>query len=136
MTALGGTFFYKEEKFTGQVYDTFDDQVSWIFEVRDGLQNGIEKTYHEGTDILEQITEYKDNMQFGVSKEFDEEGDLRSVSVVWNNGYLKTIFLDTTNIDKIDTSYDLNKIKYPEAILQLLKLSNDDLIKYDFNKHL
>ncbi|WP_298546281.1 hypothetical protein [uncultured Aquimarina sp.] len=62
MTDLGRTFFYGEEKFTGQVYDTFDDQVSWIFEVRDGLQNVIEKTYHEGTDILEQITEYKDNI--------------------------------------------------------------------------
>ncbi|WP_299248062.1 hypothetical protein [uncultured Aquimarina sp.] len=75
-------------------------------------------------------------MQFGVSKEFDEEGDLQSVSVVWNNRYLKTIFVNDKKVIKTDKLYDINKIIYPEKILNLLNLSNDDLIKYDFNKHL
>jgi len=131
-----GTFFYKEKKFTGKIYDTWGDEVSWIFDVENGLQNGIEKTYYEGTNVLEQIAEYKDNMQFGISKEFDETGELLSVSIVWNNSYLKTIFVNSSKVLKTDNFYDLDQKKYPEKILQYLNLSNDDLMIYDFNKNI
>ena len=127
-----GTFFYKGEKFTGKVYDTNNDKINWIFEVKDGLQNGLEETYHEGTTIIEQIAEYKDNMQFGISKEFNEDGSLNSISIVWNNKYLKTIFVKKSKVININESYDIEKIKYPEKILMLLNLSDDDLIQYNF----
>ena len=129
-----GVFFYKGEKFTGKVYDTFDERISWIFNVKDGVQSGVEESYYEGTDVLEQVAEYENNMQFGVSKEFSEDGDLQTISVVWNNAYLKTIFLENSKIIKKENSFDLNKITYPEKILVLLNLSNKDLINYKFNE--
>ncbi|MGD1841439.1 MAG: hypothetical protein ACFB0B_11165 [Thermonemataceae bacterium] len=131
-----GTFLYNGEKFTGEVYDTLDNKINWIFDVKNGLQNGIEKTYQEGSDVLEQITENKDNMQFGVSKEFDEKGNLQSVSVVWNNKFLKTIFLRGSKPIKKEESYDIYEGKYPEKIIRLLNLTDNDLIKYNFEGQL
>ncbi len=127
-----GTFFYNGEKFTGRVYDTYDDKISWVFDVKDGLQNGIDKVYYEGTNILEQISEYRDNMQFGISKEFNEEGKLQSVSVVWNNKYLKTIFLENSKVINQQDNFNTNKIKYPKEILRLLNMPNKNLIEYNF----
>lgn len=130
-----GTFFYKGEKFTGRVYDTYNEKISWIFDVKNGLQDGIEEVYYEGTNILEQISEFKDNAQFGISKEFDEEGKLQSVSVVWNNKYLKTIFLENSKVIKQQDDFDTGKSKYPQEILRLLNLPNKSLIDYSFQNH-
>jgi antitoxin component YwqK of YwqJK toxin-antitoxin module len=76
----GETIYYEDKNlsklFTGIIYDEYDGFKNWLFEVDKGLQNGIEKVFHEGTDILDQIVEYKDNLQFGISKEFDDQGEL------------------------------------------------------------
>lgn len=127
-----GTFYYNNEKFTGVVYDLWMNKINWTFEVKDGLQNGIEKTFYDGTDVLQQIVEYKDNFQNGISKEFNEKGALTSVSIMYNGAFLKTIFLEKSNIIKIENSYDSVKNKYPEKIIKLLNLGDVELVNYSF----
>ncbi len=127
-----GTFYYNNEKFTGVIYDLWMDKINWKFEVKDGLQDGIEKTFYDGTDVLQQIVEYKDNFQNGISKEFNEKGELTSVSIMHNGGFLKTIFLEKSKIIKIENSYDCIKNKYPEKIIKLLSLGDIELVNYSF----
>lgn len=126
-----GIFYYKNEKFTGIIYDLWMDKVNWIFEVKNGLQNGIEKKFYDGTNVLKQIEEYKDNLQNGISKEFNEDGALTSVSIILNGIVLKTIFLQNAVVKKIEYSNNLDSKKYPENINKLLKLSDLELINYN-----
>lgn len=127
-----GTFYYKNEKFDGIVYDTIGDKPYWIFSVKDGLQNGTEYTFYEKTDIIEQICEYRDNHQFGISKEFDEQGELQSVSIIYDNSYLKTIEIDDTKVDATLAYDGRYGDRLPSYLVSLLKLSTEDLINYEF----
>jgi antitoxin component YwqK of YwqJK toxin-antitoxin module len=128
-----GTFYYNNKKFTGVIYDLWMDKVNWIFEVKNGLQDGVEKTFYDGTNILQQIVEYNDNLQNGISKEFNEKGELTSVSVMFRGSVLKTIFLENSLVLKRENFYDSSdKDKYPEKINMLLNLSDAELINYIF----
>lgn len=127
-----GMIYHQGEKFNGVVYDTIDDLPYWIFCVKDGLQHGIEYTYYEGTDILEQICEYRNNFQYGVSKEYDDIGSLSSVSVILDNDILRVIEINKLDIKeshKYDGKYGT---KLPNEIALLLNLSIDGLIDYRF----
>jgi len=82
---------------------------------------------------LEQISEYKNNLKFGLSKEYDEDGNLTSVAVVWNNGYLKTIYIVNNKIAEIEIDEKrISNLSLPDRIKYLLLLNNEDLICYKF----
>jgi hypothetical protein len=127
-----GTFYYKNEKFNGIVYDTIDDLPYWIFSVKDGLQHGVEYTYYEGTDILEQICEYRNNFQYGISKEYDEIGNLSSISVILDNDILRIIEIDELGIEESRKDAGKYGTRLPDDIALLLNLSIEDLIDYSF----
>jgi hypothetical protein len=132
----GDTKYFTDKElsipFTGIVSDASNGHTNSIFELKEGLKDGIEKVFHEDSDLLEQVSEYKKNLQFGVSKEYDEQGELVHVSVVWNNKYLKTLTLSEQNVIERDEDYDLSQENYPERIVQLLKLTDHELIDYSF----
>ena len=128
-----GTFYYKNKKYDGVVYDIIDDKIYWIFEVKDGLQNGLEITYYEGTDVIHQKVEYKDNFQYGLSKEYNEQGELQFISIVYDNDYLEITQIEDGKFKKLET-YDKKRHEngLPSYIEYLLSLSNEELVNYEF----
>ena len=112
--------------YDGTVINKDGDIIIWKFEVRNGKRTGLEYIYYSNGKI-EQINECRGNLTFGVSKEFDQNGNLRSVSIVWNNGYLRTIHINNNKIEKID-NYKPTINRLPEKISYLFTLSNEELI--------
>ncbi|WP_295841668.1 hypothetical protein [uncultured Apibacter sp.] len=130
------TIYYLDKdliySYSGLVIDEDQGVVNWEFKVVDGKQNGIEKVFNSNGN-LEQISEYKNNLQFGLSKEYDEDGNLTSVAVVWNNGYLKTIYIVNNKIAEIEIDEKrISNLSLPDRIKYLLLLNNEDLICYKF----
>lgn len=130
------TIYYLDKdliySYSGLVIDEDQGVVNWEFKVVDGKQNGIEKVFYSNGN-LEQISEYKNNLQFGLSKEYDEDGNLTSVAVVWNNGYLKTIYIVNNKIAEIEIDEKrISNLSLPDRIKYLLLLNNEDLICYKF----
>ncbi|WP_295811868.1 hypothetical protein [uncultured Apibacter sp.] len=130
------TIYYLDKyliySYSGLVIDEDQGVVNWEFKVVDGKQNGMEKVFYSNGN-LEQISEYKNNLQFGLSKEYDEDGNLTSVAVVWNNGYLKTIYIVNNKIAEIEIDEKrISNLSLPDRIKYLLLLNNEDLICYKF----
>ena len=119
------------QPYTGWVIEIFQGKLSWEFQTKNGEQNGLEKVYNEDGS-LQQIDEYQNNFQYGISKEYNEKGELTSVAIVWNNGYLKTIYINGNEINKIDIDNRVENQNLPEKISYLFTLSNEELINYKF----
>jgi len=118
--------------YTGIVVDKSDNIVEWMFETVNGKQEGLEKTYFPNGK-LKQIAEYKNNLQYGVSKEYDQEGNMTSASIVWNNGYIKTLVINEGQVVSVDEKHFADNTKIPDRISYLLELSQKELINYQFD---
>lgn len=134
----GESLYYLDSNFSqpynGWAIEMFKGEINWEFEIKNGKQNGIEKVYENGH--LIQVDEYKDNLQYGVSKEYDKNGNLTSVSVVWNNDHIKTIYLKNNQIDEVILYREFNIQKtLPEYINKLCQLSEEELINYKFDSN-
>jgi len=95
--------------------------------VNNGLQHGIEKVFNEDTGKLEQISEYEGNFQSGLSIEYSDKENISSISIVWNNGYLKSLLLNNGKILEVEDDSDIVKHKYSKKIYNLLSLPNIEL---------
>lgn len=127
-------FLDKEFKkpFTGEIYVMFKHKIESEAEYKNGYKNGLEYIYY-ANENLQQINEYKGNVLFGISKEYDENENLISVSIVWNNSYIKVIEIRENQIDKVTFYEEARNIKIlPEYIKILLQLSEEELINYEF----
>lgn len=134
----GESIYYIDEQlkkpYTGILIETKAHKtVIWWSEYIDGFQNGVEKNY-DFDGILEQVSECKYNMHVGVSKEYDKLGHLTSVAIKWNNGYIRTIYLDSNKqiINKEDDQNWINNFPIPDDFKKLLNLTDEELIIYDF----
>ncbi|MET4083687.1 hypothetical protein ABIB40_003659 [Pedobacter sp. UYP30] len=130
----GETIYFVDKQmnnpFNGIAYEEYADLINSVFDVKNGKKDGIEKLFHENSKVLQQITEYRKNLQFGVSKEYDEHGKENSVSIIWNNEYLKILTLSNGSIVDREDNFDLRSIEYPSYILELLNLDDKALIVY------
>ncbi len=130
----GESIYYVDENcnkpYTGVIYDGNEKKIHRMFQVKDGVQDGVEKIFHEKRDSLQQICDYKRNLQFGISKEFDEGGNLTYVGVVFNNKFMRILTFSNNIIVNREEDYDLNKYKYPAEIIAFLQLTDEELINY------
>ena len=119
--------------FNGEIFSIFKDYIELEYEIRNGKKNGLEYIYYP-TGKIEQINECRENVMFGVSKEYFQNGDLKTVSIVYNNYHIrivekvKSIFMETKSYD------DKYGDKLPEYLQNLLKLSNSELVDYKFKE--
>lgn len=119
--------------YTGILIETYDNYTIWWSEYINEVQNGIEKVFNDDGQ-LEQISECKNNMHVGISKEYDESNKLIFVAIKWNNGYVKKIYLDENKniIKKEEDESWIRNFPIPDNFLQLIKLSDQELINYEF----
>lgn len=126
---------YLKNPYTGILVETSaNGTIIWWSELVDGSQNGIEKNF-DSEGRLQQISECKKNMHSGISKEYDESESLFYVSIKWNNGTLKSLKLDSNlRITNIEENKPLiNNPILPLSLKELLRLSDNELINYEFS---
>lgn len=123
-----------EKPFNGVVYGTCQSRLDYEAEIKNGYKNGIEVNYHANGSV-EQVSECKNNMLYGVSKEFDEKSSLVSVSVVFNNAYLKVVELDGQKQYEIKKYREELYDSLPVEIKKLLDFSAEELITYKFKSN-
>ncbi|TWP29372.1 hypothetical protein ETU08_07680 [Apibacter muscae] len=120
----------KEELFTGELYEIFQEHIVSEYEVKNGKKEGIQIDYFRNGS-KDSINENSQNMQFGVYKEFDEHEKLKVVSVIWFNLNIKSIEFSENTITITEKKID-KKYIIPKRIESLLNLSNEELINYSF----
>ncbi|HEX9063433.1 MAG TPA: hypothetical protein VF941_24945 [Clostridia bacterium] len=121
---IGENIFYLDsslkEPYTGIVVDYFKGILSWEFEVKDGFRTGIERTYYDTSELMEEnMTDH--NTVDGIAKEFYKNGNIKSISIVIRNVFIDIIFYDEsgkmvskTSIKEDDVSYSIVKNKIDE----------------------
>lgn len=119
----------KKELFTGTLYEKFNNKIISEYEVKNGRKNGIQRDYFQDGK-LEEISEWKENFKYGINKEYNDEGILKSVSIVWNNDYIKIMDVEK---QKVIEKKIINKEGIPGRILYLLNLSDRKLLDYSFD---
>lgn len=119
--------------FIGEVYVVFKDKIESEAQYINGSKNGVEYIYNSNQEI-EQINQCRGNVIFGVSKEF-ENRKLKTVSIVYNNNFIKIIEINSNQKDYITLKVCDNKYgnKLPIYLKNLLKLNDEELINYEFS---
>ena len=122
--ATGEHIYYEDKEgtkpYNGIAFEIFRGKLCSEFEVKDGYNTGIEKTYYEDTGELQGVFEMERNTVNGIAKEFYKNGKMQCQSIVINNQYINTIYYDEEgNVTEIyemqpdDMEYSVVKDRIP-----------------------
>jgi len=120
----GENIFYLDKElkvpYNGVVLDYFNGLLSWEFEVKEGFRTGMEKTYYDSGELMEE-NETDHNTINGLAKEFYKNGKLKTIAIVIRNVPIDTITYDElgnilkkVSINKNNSSYFLVASKITE----------------------
>jgi hypothetical protein len=73
-------FYHNSQKYTGTIFEEFDNCMISKFEVKNGIKNGISKTYFENGNV-KSFSEYKNGLLDGLTINYSESGDSQKEAI-------------------------------------------------------